>query len=704
MKFTISTCLLLVLTPVTMLCADENGFTPEMETMVITSTREATSKDSLSESVGVLSEQELEFLVPSHPAEALNRIAGVHINNLGGEGHMTSIRQPITTSGVYLFLEDGIPTRPTGFFNHNGLYEINVPQSSRLEVTKGPSSALYGSDAIGGVINTITKVSPSEAEASIGVELGEFGAERMLLSGGNSIGEESGLRFDLNVSDNDGWRDDSSYQRTTLGLRFDSVLSEDWSMNVVASYSDIDQSGSSTLNYDDYKHNPTKNTFQGDIGYREVKALRLSSEFAYQPSEQQLLTITPFYRHNDMNMMPSWMVTYDPNIRQYSFESYGLLLKYRQDLWDDKARIIVGIDSDFTPSSYLENDIDIDKEEGFYRGYVENGKVNYDFSADQLSLSPYIHTEWQVSDRWRLNAGIRYDYFNVDYDNKVGVNSDSSHFRPPSQSVTHTNLTPKLGAVFQYTENHNLYLSYRQAFRAATVGALFRPGSATNSADLEPVTATSYELGLRGQFNDSVSYEAAIYDMQIENDIVSYVDGSERKTTNAGETEHRGIELGVDWKISSQWQLGSSLTYTKQKYKDYSYIYGHFSPTCHCYVKENLNFSGNDIGKAPKDLANVRLAYRPKQLDSLKLELEWAHVGEYFTDETNTHSYAGHDLLNLRANYQASDSLSVYLRALNLADKRYSTYTSNQVGSDEIAYRPGLPRTLYVGFNYAFFQ
>jgi outer membrane cobalamin receptor len=69
---------------------------------------------------------------------------------------MTAIRQPITTGGVYLFLEDGLPTRPTGFFNHNGLYEIDIPNSGRVEVTKGPGSALYGSDAIGGIFKMFT--------------------------------------------------------------------------------------------------------------------------------------------------------------------------------------------------------------------------------------------------------------------------------------------------------------------------------------------------------------------------------------------------------------------------------------------------------------------------------------------------------------------------------------------------------------------
>jgi outer membrane receptor protein involved in Fe transport len=82
------------------------------------------------------------------------------VNVTGGEGHQTAIRQPLTTSPVYLYLEDGIPTRSTGFFNHNGLYEVNLPMAGGIEINKGPGSALYGSDAIGGVVNVLTRKPP----------------------------------------------------------------------------------------------------------------------------------------------------------------------------------------------------------------------------------------------------------------------------------------------------------------------------------------------------------------------------------------------------------------------------------------------------------------------------------------------------------------------------------------------------------------
>ena len=95
-------------------------------------------------------------------------------------------------------------------------------------------------------------------------------------------------------------------------------------------------------------------------------------------------------------------------------------------------------------------------------------------------------------------------------------------------------------------------------------------------------------------------------------------------------------------------------------------------------------------------LLGGRVSQVQRNRGGLWLELEWQKVGRYFTDETNTNTYPGHDLWHLRARYQLTDNITLAARLMNINDKTYSTYTSNQVGSSAIDYRPGMPRSVFV--------
>ncbi|MGR6872755.1 TonB-dependent receptor [Pseudomonas sp. HK3] len=677
----------------------------QLEKVVVTSTQEATSIHNLAESVGVLSKEDILNISPSHPSEVLNRTPGVYINNLGGEGHMTAIRQPITTSAVYLFLEDGIPTRPTGFFNHNGLYEVNIPQSERLEVTKGPGSALYGSDAIGGVINSISAKVPDQKQSKLDTEFGENGWQRLLFSAGSPINAYSGAAISANVTENEGFRDNGDYSRGSLNGRFNYTLSSNINVSNSLSFSQVDQSGVSSLERNDYKNNVKKNFFRGDVGARDVQALRFSSVVNYIPSQESLLTVTPFYRNNDSSMMPSWMVSYDPNFRETQFESFGLLTKWRQRLGDNSL-IITGIDIDHTPSSYKEYDISVEKIEingqDYYTGFEKNGVIHYDYDANQTSISPYIHIEHKPISNIILSAGLRYDMFNVDYDNNLAEQAIDSHNRPESQKIDYSHLSPKAGIVYHINNLHQVYVNYRHAFRAPSVGTLFRSGSSTNTTDLEPVKTDSIEVGYRGYALDNISYELAVYYMKKTDDIVGVINSeNDRISLNAGESTHKGIELGLQAGIYQDILLSTSFSYSEQTYGQFEYLYNCFkcSPPVFNQV---LNFNGNEVGKAPKTLGNIAVRYEPMRINGFMVELELEHVGKYYTDETNTNEYNGHDLLNLRSRYQINSQFEIYGRLQNLTDKRYSTYTSNQVGSTDIDYRPGLPLTLYAGLRLNF--
>lgn len=112
----------------------------------------------------------------------LNKVSGVYMPTIGNEQHMMAIRQPISLKGLYLYLEDGIPIRTSGLFSNNALIEINASATHSIEVIKGPASALYGAEAIGGVVNFLTKSGTSKPVIEFNTQANNLGLKRLDLT------------------------------------------------------------------------------------------------------------------------------------------------------------------------------------------------------------------------------------------------------------------------------------------------------------------------------------------------------------------------------------------------------------------------------------------------------------------------------------------------------------------------------------------
>lgn len=685
-----------------------------METMVVTATREANSLANTAASLGILREQLVNDVNPSHSSELLNRIPGVNIVQLGSsaEGTAAAIRQPVSYGPVYLYLENGVPTRSSGFFNHNALYGMNVSGSNGVEVIKGPGSALYGSDAIGAVINLLSGQPPKEDALSLALEVGENGWRRGQLRSAR-VTDEHGFTARLELNENDGWRDHTHSERESFTGSWNTEISSGLRVNTVFTLSDVEyDTGGTGLLYDDYKNDPER---PGNlIAYRQAKAYRLSSAFEKTLTNSSL-AITPFLRSNELGYMahwtlnsgrvvcPSWnpgcstptLDSQDAHINESGHDSVGVLVKYRQNLGENSF-VITGVDVDYSQGyveqTYIER---TDNDPGVYwLAYREAGLL-YDFDVDFISVSPYVHSELQLTEKLRLSAGLRYDNIRYDYENNLSADlTDAIHKRLPDQSVDSDHLSPKLSATYRFSNDLNGYLAYRHAFRIPSAGQLFRSGSTEDSSDLEPVKADSYEVGLRGRASEKIAFDAALYYMTKKDDILSITDSTTggRRNVNTGETEHYGVELGFDIQLAEAIDLYVSYTYSEHKFNQ--------------WVDRGGDHSGNDMPDAPEDFANVRLNYHPAWLKGSRIELEWTHQGKHWLDEQNDDDgratdrdrYQGHDLLNLRADYWLTSHLNVYLRVLNLTDEPYAETTSKWGPQ----YVPGRPRSAFAGFRYEF--
>ncbi|WP_111640403.1 TonB-dependent receptor [Marinimicrobium alkaliphilum] len=677
--------------------------TGPLDTITVTGTRAQSTIGNTSASVGVIDRQTLEDLHATHAADALNRIPGVNIVQLGssGPGVSASIRQPITTGPVYLYLENGVPTRSPVFFNHNALYEINLAQADGVEVIKGPGSALYGSDAIGGVINVLSN-RPIEHDAlALTLEGGDFGWRRAQVRGQAVRGGQH-LAVRLEASASDGWRDHTDYDRQAGNLVWQTGIAG-FDVNTVYSGARLDMaSGGSGLNAEDFENNPSR---AGNVvGYRDVSSQRLSSAWQ-RPAGTGELTVTPYWRENRLEYLATWTLntgrevyipwrdiwaldSQDAHINRSDDRSLGLQSQYRQDVeWLDQGFWIAGIDLDLsqgnTRQTYIER---TDNDPGDYWLAYQPVRPLYDYRVSVRSASPYLHWEADLHPRWRVDLGLRYDWLEYDYTSRIGADPEHpTHRRPEDRVLSMDRLSPKAGAIFRVSEELNAFAAWRRAFRVPSESQLFRSGATADSTDLEPVVADSKEVGLRGRLNSAWRFEATLYWLEKYNDILAVTEATgTRRQVNAGETRHRGLELGTDLDLARHLTLGVSWTRADHEYRQWQ--------------DSDTDYAGHQLPNAPRSYGNVRLEYRAPWLNGGRLEAEWLRQGRHFIDEANTLTYDGYQLLNLRANYRFDSGLDVYLQGYNLGDTRYAETT----GRWGPIYTPGRPRTLIAGINFAF--
>jgi outer membrane receptor protein involved in Fe transport len=655
--------------------------------VVVSTSREEQLASTTAASVGVIQGEEIRETRSHHPSEIVNRVSGVYVSNFGGEGHATAIRQPITTKALYAFLEDGVPIRSTGFFNHNALYEINLPQAGRLEILKGPGTAVYGSDAVGGVVNAFTRDPSPTPEAEVFLEGGSSTYLRGLGSASTTLGR-SGFRADLNVTSADGWRDQTPYDRQSGSFRWDYTLSERSRLKTVATFSHVDQpgDGGGDITAEDFEANPGRTYFP--IAFRRVMAARLSTELQVR-GEASSFGATLYTRYNELDLLPSWQLSFDPQIWESRHRSVGLLTRYRRVVTPLRTNLSAGVDLEYTPGSRLETGIEPQRAGQVFTAYT-TGPVQYDYDVTFRQTSPYAQADISLPGRVQVTVGARYDHIGYVYENLLSVADTGSHRRPASTDVSFDRLSPKLGATWELAPNANLFASYREAFRAPSESQLFRQGAAVNTVDLEPVRAQSWEAGFRTALAGVVTLEVTGYSMRLRDDILTFFDPSNglRLSQNAGATSHRGLELGAGVGLGGGLQVDAALSYAEHTYVEWS-------------PRPGVDYSGNEMELAPRFLGNGRLSYRPTFLSTGVVAVEWVRLGSYWMDPDNTHQYDGHDLFNLFATIPVAEHLELSGRITNVTDRRYAETSSFNQQQDE-RFRPGPPRQVFLGAQYRF--
>ena len=644
--------------------------------VVVTGDRRASPKSESPSSIAIIGSGEILRINADHPAETLNRVAGVLINRGNGQEHLTAIRSPVLTGGAgagsFLYLEDGVPLRAAGFANVNELFEAHTEIADRVEVLRGPSGAAYGANAIHGVINVLTRA-PSEefsylAETSVDT-IGRIKG-RGFVSG--SIGRQ-GFFGAFSALDDPGYRDDSGADQQKLSLRHDfngDIVSV---KTILAGYNLNQETAGFVEGPDAYQDRALRRTNANPNSFRDAMGVRISSRVDIDADEGVTLSLTPYARWNDMafrlHFFPSQALETNSH---WSVGAQSALYVERGG-----ASAIIGLDLDFTQG-------DLAEFQSIPTVFSYTQGLHYDYSVKAQSVSPFASVSFQPAPRLKATAAARLDYSRYEYDNRTASGTVGRFLRPDDRTDDFTTVSPKFSLVYD-AGAANLHASYARGARPPQTTDLYRLQINQTTDAASPETIDAFELGVKGGAG-FLTYGAAGYYMWKRNFFFRDADGF---NVNNGRTRHIGGEAEISADLPRGFAIDGNVSYGRHTYR--------FSrPVLSLPQASEAISSGDDVDTAPRWIAGLRGRFESENAP-FTAEIEWSYLGEYFLDAANSAVYPGHSLVNLRGAWRITDRVAATFALRNLFDKLYAERGDFAFGAER--YFPGEGRVATFGIR-----
>ncbi|CAL1516609.1 TonB-dependent receptor [Chitinophaga sp. MM2321] len=655
--------------------------------IIVSSSRDKQYRTDAPMAISTISPQTLQETKATTLDKVLNKVSGVYMVDLGNEQHTMAIRQPIGYKSLFLYLEDGIPIRTIGDFNHNALIEINMAALRNIEVIRGPASSLYGSEAVGGAVNFITAAPTLVPTAKVQLEGSNWGYKRTDFSVSNTSGKAGFIVGGYYANQSNGYMDHSDFHKLALTARVDYQLNEKskWTTAATLVNYKTDQTGgldSAHFYAKDYRNFQT-------FSYREVKALRIRSTLDHEWNSSSHTTVTAFFRHSTIGQNPFYAIkdvantlTARGEINSDAFQSYGVIAQHKKEFGWKRAALIAGVSADYSPATYLADYIDITKDAaGYYTGYQQTDSVLTSYHVGLFNTAAYTQFEFSPIADMRVVAALRYDRMDYDFDNHL---TPSAFTGAPSERNNFNALTPKLGLTYKLGNNRGLYANYSRGFAPPNISELYR---GVKVPVLQSATYDNYEVGgWLGFAKDKGYVDVSVYEMKGTNEIVSVRDADGAyENRNAGATTHRGVEWNVKYTPLPGIFVRTSGTYA-------SHIFN-------AYTENGKTYNNNQMNGAPKWITNTEVVWKPLFLKGFRLAGEWQYISSYFMDAANTAMYKGYNLFNARAGY-VFKNIECWINWLNVGDQLYATTAEKSAYGK--SYRVGPRQTFNFGVAYTF--
>jgi vitamin B12 transporter len=584
----------------------------QLQLIVVSATRLPTPALEVASSVTVITAEEIAARQQRTIADVLKDVPGLNVVQTGGPGGVTSVFIRGTNSNHTKVLIDGIdvsdPSNPTGAFDFG---QLLTPDIERVEVLRGPQSGLYGSDAIGGVINIITRSGSGPMQFSAGLEGGSFDTFNQA---GSISGSQDGFHYAANVMHFHAGatpvtpldllqpgeaRIDDYDDNLTFSTKLGYDVTPDFDVGLVARYTDIhlDTTGEDYLSVPPFTGFPApqQTTSATDEYFTRLTAHWKSFDGAFD----QLFGLAYSHLRTDTVQpeTPSALNTGDR----------------RQADWQGNIRL--------APTQTL-----------VVGAQYERDGIVAPISADQNIRSGYGELQSQLGAHWFSALNVRYD------DNSQFGGKVTWRFAPAwvIQDID-TKLKASVGTGFKAPTLSELY----QSFPAFDFFA---------NPNLKPESSTGWDAGVeQGLFGDTVRFGVTYYHNYIHDLITTDVTGT--SYANVGLATTQGIESFIAYQPLKALTLRLDYTYTEA-------------------TDDVLH---QELLRRPKNKLTFIAAWQATAAWQLNLDVnsvgDWVDVSR--DGLTSGLEAPGYTTVNLATSYDLGRHLTLFGRITNVFDRHY---------------------------------
>lgn len=645
--------------------------------IVVTGKRAAQNAAAYSGAIARIAAPDDRLADSVHLSSALNTIAGVNIHRGSGQEHLTAIRSPVLTGGAgagsFLYLEDSVPLRAAGFANVNGLFEAAPELSSAVEVVKGPGSVLYGSNAVHGMVNVISRDPVGPKAQNPQWDIGLLGNSDGLLRAQGSVSDAVSFgRYRLSgaaVHDG-GFRAASGFDQQKLQFRLDTDLGP-WSARWLSTFTNLNQETAGFITGPDaYKDAILAASNPNPEAYRDARAYRTQLRLDRKLGGGKTVTLIPYARRAEMAFLRHFVP--GQAVEKNAHTSFGLLSSLSGA--GKNMDYVLGVDAEWTRGT-LDEFQDGPNVFSFISG------PHYDYSVDSFALSGYGQADFVLSSRLSLDVGLRADWTRYKYETDLAPGTYGRFLVVPARIDEYTILTPKAALKYTISRSSHAYIRVARGARAPQTSDAYALQSAQNVGQIKSEVLDALEVGAA----HTIAGIALRIDAYVMKKSGFFFRDSAGLNVVNGKTLHRGVELAARGDLTEKLKLSAALNFARHSY-DFN------RPASSA---ANSIADGDDIDTAPRFTARIDARYAVTE--ALSLGADWQHMGGYFTDPGNTQSYGGHDVFGARAGFEIGQGAELNARIENLFDTAYADRADFAFGTER--YFPGRPRTVYFGLN-----